>query len=196
MVAGMAIMTAAQITRGVAFRRYAYSKPIKQIADEAGLGYEQVLAVLKGEPFNVQVAARLTGYLRTPCSNKHGYRPRWKDDVLSATRYKLMRRLARLKVLARTLDMPLGRAKEDKLSSFTDDKLRAYIYNAEDAVKENILKLYPTIAKLFKFSDDMAPWEYIERIDALKNSSEAQDALARYHRSLQKKIVPAGVCAT
>lgn len=181
----ISVMTPAQITRGLAFRRYAFAKPVQQIADETQLRYDQVLGVLKGEPMNIAVAARLTGYLRTPCATSQKWRDRTDDGMMRETRKKLFRRLARMRCLARHLNLHVGFRSEGKLVGFTDGELRAFTYNVEDIVKEEILRLYPTVAELFKFSDDLAPWEYLEHIDAIKGSPQARHAIRRHQDTLQ-----------
>lgn len=175
----MPVMQPSQITRGLAFRRYAYGKPVQQIADETGLRYDQILSVLKGEPFNIEVAARLTGYLRTPCAREFKGKIHHERGECSETRRGLYKRLARMRAIARHFKKRVGFAKTEKLSAFSDGELRAYLHNAEDAVKEEILNLYPTISDHWKLSDDMAPWEYLERIDRLKMDPAARDAVAR-----------------
>lgn len=183
----VAIMTQAQITRGVAFRRYCYAKPMQQIADECGLRYEQVLDVLKGLPMHINVAAALTGWLRTPVATSQKMPDRHDWEVMNATRGRLLRRLARMRALSGHIKQPLGLRVVAKLALLSDDELRAYVYNVEDLVRERILQMYPTIAKHWKFADDMEPWEVLERIDRLKNDPQAHHTLARHQRALAEK---------
>lgn len=186
---GLNVMTATQLTRGVALRRYAFGKPVQQIADEAGLRYDQVLGVLKGEPVHIDVAARLTGYLRTPCSLNSRLRDRRSDRIESEGRRALMRRFVRMRHLARALGMKVGYSKaKHKVRAWTDGELRTYCYNAEDGVKWRILELYPSIAEKYKFSDYMQPWEYLERIDQYKTSREARAAVANHARLQAAKV--------
>ena len=181
----LALMTPTQLTRGVALRRYGFGKSLQQIADESGLRVDQVRGVLKGGPVHVAVAAGLTGYLRTPCWRASKFHDRLGDDIMSESRAKLMERFVRMRILARALGKKsLGWSRvEERIASFTDNELRAYCYNAEDAVKEAILGLYPALAKLYKFSDGMAPWEYLERIDELKGSAQSRAAVADFVRA-------------
>lgn len=184
---GIAVMTPRQITRGVALRRYAYGKPIQQIADEAGLPYKHVLAVLKGEPMHIDVAARLTGWLRTPTSRMQRVHDRQDGDVMTGTRVYLLRRLARMRALSGHIKVPLHLRRVENLASFSDGELRAYIYNVEDLVRGRILELYPVIAEHWKFADDMEPWEVIERIDRLKNDPQARHTLLAHQRKVEEK---------
>lgn len=184
---GIAVMAPSQISRGVAFRRYAYGKPIQQIADEAGLRYDQVLDVLKSQPMKIEVAAALTGWLRTPVSPMQQVHDRQDGDVMSATRLALLKRLARMRALAGHIKSPLLLRRVEKLAAFTDDELRAYIYNVEDLVRKRILGFYPTIAEYYHFADDMEPWEIIERIDRLKNNDKVRNAIIAHQRKVAAK---------
>lgn len=193
---GVDVMTPAQISRGVAFRRYAYAKPVAQIADECGLRADQVRSVLKGEPMTIEVAAVLTGWLRSSVRDKQRYQERRTDEaVMSASRRKLLRRLVRMRALIGHLKVPGGFRRTDKLAAFDDDELRAFVLNVEDMVRSRILELYPTIAKLYKFSDDMQPWEIIERVDQLKNDSQVRNTVANHQREAAEKAARAAAKA-
>lgn len=176
-------MTPSEITRGIAFRRYAFGKPVGQIAEESGLPSKYIYNVLKGLPFTLEVASRLEGYLRTPTTNKEVVHDRNPDGEIGATRRSLLRRIAR----ARALGFHLGwKIRKENLSGFTENQLRAYAYNTEDKVRWSIMKHYPVMTSKFMMADDMEPWEVVERINDLKESPEACNA-ARYSVEAEEK---------
>lgn len=176
-------MTPSEITRGIAFRRYAFGKPIGQIAEEAGLPARYIYNVLKGLPFNLEIAARLEGYLRTPTTNREVRHDRNPDGEIGATRRSLLRRIAR----ARALGFHLGwKIRKENLAGFTENQLRAYAYNTEDRVKSSIMKFYPVMTSRFMMADDMEPWEVIERINDLKDNPQACNSARRSVEAQEK----------
>lgn len=178
-------MTPSEITRGIAFRRYAFGKPIGQIAEEAGLPVKYIYNVLKGLPFTLEVAARLEGYLRTPTTNKEVRHDRNPDGEIGKTRRSLIRRIAR----ARALGFHLGwKVRKENLSGFTENQLRAYAYNTEDRVRYSIMKHYPVLTSRFLMADDMEPWEVVERINDLKDSPQACDSARRSVEAEKKAL--------
>ena len=148
-------MTPSEIQRGVAMRRYAFGKPIRQIADEAGLPYERVLAVIKGEPMNIATATRLEGYLKTPARPSELYRDRHPDGIMSETRRRLFKHLVRTRVIGRHYGVFYKR--DDNLAAFTDDDLRCYVFNAQDRLREEIIAHHPKLCGYFKLPDGLQP---------------------------------------
>lgn len=178
-------MTPSQIVRGVCLRRYMYGKPIQQISDECGLPYHTILSVIKGEPFTLEVAARLEGYLRTPARIAEKVYDRNPDGDIGKDRKHLLKRIRRAMALGITLGYHYR--KVHRQLSFSEGELRAYCYNIEDGVRREILKLYPVISRLYKFADDMEPWEYVERLEELRASPKVRDAVAHFYKKEEKE---------
>ena len=83
-----------------------------------------------------------------------------------AARVALLRRLLRLRSLAKQFGLPL--CDRAQLKAMTNGELHAYFYNLDDRIKRHVMSLDPTIAERWKVPDDMEAWEFIERLDQLR----------------------------
>ena len=83
-----------------------------------------------------------------------------------AARVALLRRLLRLRSLAKQFGLPL--CDRAQLKGMTDGELHAYFYNLDDRIKRYMLDQDPTIAQRWEVPDDMPAWEFIERLDQLR----------------------------
>ena len=179
-------MTPAQITRGICMRRYAWGKRVQQISDESGVPAKTVTAVIMGAPFSDAVRARLEGYLRTPAGpaalrqdNDRGANP-------DGRRFRILRRVLKTRAIAVQFKEPI--CARDRLKSMTQGELRSYFYNLSDRVKRRILTTDPTIARHWKFADDMEPWEFIERLDQLRARRKVRNAARLALGEAEEKI--------
>jgi hypothetical protein len=162
-------LTPAEIQRGIAMRRYAWRKPMQQIADEAGVAKPVINKVLNREPVSDASYAALTSYLRTPAgkwalvNNRQG---RASED---SPRHPLMRRVMRLTGMAINYGIKKVFSRES-CASMTQGELRAYYYRLDFRVKERILNdpRWPdSIKAKFVIPDSLEAWEWVERLDQL-----------------------------
>jgi hypothetical protein len=171
-------MTPAQVTRGIAMRRYAWGKRIKQIADESGVPPNTIRDVLMAKPFSDAVRSRLEGYLKTPAGPaalvQNYDRVAFERKGITAARFMLLRRVVRLRKIAEIYQMPL--AAKHRLKAMTDGELHAYFYTLSIRLKRAIMARERWITDKYKFFDSMEVWEFIERVDQLRTKIQAQNS--------------------
>lgn len=148
-------------------RRYQWGKPLAEIANEAGLSYETILAVIKGQPMTEEVHARLIGYLKTPAGpfalindrEKKAYQRNPKSRrILMTKRVEGLRALAGVwgfKLIARS-----------RIAEMTMGELWAYFWNLDEKIKNHLMERFP-IASLYLIPDSLNAWEWIERLEKL-----------------------------
>jgi hypothetical protein len=170
-------------------RHYAWGKRIKQIADEAGVASDAIYKVIKAEPFSEAIRARLEGYLLTPASPAalvQNNDRRWQGPdgrlAFDVERYRLLRRIARARYLARVHGLPV--CDKDRLKALTNTELKVYFFNLGDRVKRHVMSIDMETSRHWKLADEMEPWEFVERLDLLRAARSARDAQRNCDRAL------------
>lgn len=163
------MQTRPQIERAIAMRRYAWGKPLQQIADEAGVNIQTINKVLRKQEVSTESYALLTSYLKTPTGPASLINNRAGKASEKSARRPLMRRIMSLTSMAIRYDIKCS--SKITLMSRTQGELRAYFYRLDFRVKEAIMndpKWPDSIRGKFVIPDCLEAWQWVERLDLLR----------------------------
>jgi hypothetical protein len=177
-----------QIERGIAMRKYAWNKPVQQIADEVGVAAETVRRVLNRQTVSDESYAKLTSYLRTPAGAAAKINNRSAKASEKSPRRALERKAAKLCAMA--VDFGLKVLSRTRLAEMTVGQLTAYYWRLDCRVKERILAAY-ALARGYILPDVLEAWEWIERLDQLRER-QTTSASARNGRTQPPPGFPGG----
>lgn len=166
-------MTPREITNGLRKRKYQWGKTTTELAAEVGVSVETINAGLLGKPLSEYSVAKIVTYLQTARGPSALVRDHGKNAKPRSDRIKLVGRIVALAMLARQYGV--HSRKRDRLKELTTGKLRAYYWNLDSRLKEELIKRSAgaLAGKRYLFPDSQSAWEWIERIEKLKAHGQA-----------------------
>jgi hypothetical protein len=159
-------LTRAQFERGIAIRKYAWNKPVQQIADEAGVPKDIIYKVLKNERVSDAAYTLLTSYLRTPAGPWALINNRSAKASEKSARRAWERKVGRLSAMA--VGYGLKVLSKARLAGMTLGQLQAYYHRLDFKVRDKIVMQHFDVSRQYIVPDSLEAWEWIERFGQLR----------------------------